>query len=746
MNSFLSSNKIIKIDCLNNVSYYDDNTIVNIKVNLFKYFENQEENFMELQYLLNKINPSWRLDSVLNSQTICNDIRKKHIDFIITSEECLKLLETFCNRQYNMEFFGFENYIEDLSKILIKVFNILEKEYKIQTYKDLYIIINPDSTESGLKRFRRSHSFKNTNFLNSPISNKKITPNSNIGSSGGKITSKPGVETKFSSSSFFKPMFENIANCIFPDGIKGLIDQFSFIKSLKLFIPNKNFILENYILVLSNLTWLFPNLLQIDLDLETYLFAETNPRDTIMDEKCENFIQTNKDKFLLLILISYYIGNYDGLKTLNLKIPESFEIEISSSLKSIDIQLKNFHFLDFFNNTTSLYELTVEFNSLDSGIFQRILGLLHKNNSLRYLKINFFPENQELYFTQGNLLRLCKSQNINTENSLAKIDNDKAIMILESELDDNDFYLRKLKQQFQINVEKLFFVLTSKLVSINELSILIDFPYIIRTNDNYIRVFHKFLCNLIVSLEYVCEQLQTLELNCQNLPFDPVEYPILATFMKKLNLKNNTKLINLNIMFGFNRVTDIENLFPDTIQDLKIGDFDTDSFISFVHFWKDAEQGKFSKNLRKLQSLKISISSFKFNAEYGYKYIKEFFSIAKPKSLKEIEFTSSVKLNQLQINDVLRAINYDSVPRYTIQFANKQLRLKNKKYIDEIDDIMYTRPNYKVIYALLFALKYVKNGSGEKLLNSKYLIKNISLISNFIKIQKKKLLEIELVD
>ena len=122
----------------------------------------------------------------------------------------------------------------------------------------------------------------------------------------------------------------------------------------------------------------------------------------------------------------------------------------------------------------------------------------------------------------------------NNENNNMALDNNKAFMILECEIDDNDFNLKQLKQSFQQNVEKLFIVLTSKLVSLSELSIHIDFPHIIRTNDNYIRVFHKLICNLFINLEYISEKLQSIEINCLNLPIDPINYPILDKFLKKL--------------------------------------------------------------------------------------------------------------------------------------------------------------------------------------------------------------------
>ena len=148
----MSSGTVFKIDCLNNISYYDEESILSVKLSLFKYFESQEESFLEIQYLLNKINPSWRLDSVQSSYTISNDVVRKHPELITTQDDCQKLIEGFNKLDYDMEFFAFEHYIDDLAKILIKVFNLLEKDFKVQSYNEmLELLANYSESKENIK-------------------------------------------------------------------------------------------------------------------------------------------------------------------------------------------------------------------------------------------------------------------------------------------------------------------------------------------------------------------------------------------------------------------------------------------------------------------------------------------------------------------------------------------------------------------------------------------------------------------
>ena len=61
-----------------------------------------------------------------------------------------KIIESITNRKYNMEFFFFENYLTDISKILIKTFHNFDKEYKISNMKTFLSKLNEHLNQNHL--------------------------------------------------------------------------------------------------------------------------------------------------------------------------------------------------------------------------------------------------------------------------------------------------------------------------------------------------------------------------------------------------------------------------------------------------------------------------------------------------------------------------------------------------------------------------------------------------------------------
>ena len=72
----------------------------------------------------------------------------------------------------------------------------------------------------------------------------------------------------------------------------------------------------------------------------------------------------------------------------------------------------DFHFLLLLNKLNSLNELNIEFNSLDSKSFERIIYLIDKNPSLEILRISFFVS--DVNYSPYSLLKLCNGLKMNT--------------------------------------------------------------------------------------------------------------------------------------------------------------------------------------------------------------------------------------------------------------------------------------------------------------------------------------------
>ena len=207
----------------------------------------------------------------------------------------------------------------------------------------------------------------------------------------------------------------------------------------------------------------------------------------------------------------------------------------------------------------------------------------------------------------------------------------------------------------------------------------------------------------------------------------------------------NIKLINMSLNLDFNKVYNVEKFFPANIRDLSLGELDTDTFINLVLFMKSAEKTNYSTSFNHLQRFKLTICSFKFNLNYGFKYLKEFFSMKKPPNLIIFDINAKVPLNQLQLNDLIISINYDSVIEYKLNLSVKN-QVNNKLSINNYD-LYYTKTNYKGLYALLFSFRCINNNAFKRILSNEiHKKKVITLISNFNKIQQRKKITLNLFE
>ena len=186
--------------------------------------------------------------------------------------------------------------------------------------------------------------------------------------------------------------------------MKELSDHFYITKSIKLIIPKNDFELYIYLLPLLNINWLFPNLLEIELDFTTEL-SQFN--DDPSPEKSLMLIKKNRDKFLLMIFYCYFISIIENLRSLSFKVYECYLIEIDYVLKDMKVLTNEFHFLNFLSNVFNLNKLSFDFNCLDSITFEKIICLIHRNNYFMYSEVFLYlkqeVEDSEYYYSASGL-------------------------------------------------------------------------------------------------------------------------------------------------------------------------------------------------------------------------------------------------------------------------------------------------------------------------------------------------------
>ena len=255
-----------------------------------------------------------------------------------------------------------------------------------------------------------------------------------------------------------------------------------------------------------------------------------------------------------------------------------------------------------------------------------------------------------------------------------------------------------------------------------------------------INLFQKFLINLFITLEE-SDKLSVIDFNCPDFPLDTEKFPIIGKFFDDILLYKNNFVTSLKLNFAFRKVLCLYYIITINIQELTIGDLDTQTFASFTQYMKKESEVMESNGWPKgLKYLKIVISKKDFNISYGYQYLRQFFSIKKPQKLKELIFDSSILLNDFQVCEILDIINYDTIQNYSLIFSSI------KKSISEIinldDNIIYfTEKDEELMSTLVkcFSLKGVK-----LMKNRHYYIPTIKLIAKFALKMAIKNLKIEL--
>jgi len=530
-----------------------------------------------------------------------------------------------------------------------------------------------------------------------------------------------------------------------PLELYDLKDTFFSIKKLTFLLPETlDFDIKYYLLVLMNIEWLFPNILEVVLDNSNKLLHG------LIENKSSPYfelLKDHKDIFNLLLLYPYFVTKIENLSNLNIILQDSYQAEIDYVMKNVNkIYFNQFHIFDLLLLTVNLATIDIEFNCLDSFTFERFLWLIHKNNSLRYLKIKFFQtsNNSENFFKARNLTKLCNLLNIELKNlsiltssfafesdvgDLKKLNTNN----INSAIDDVEYIINSMIGKFEINMEKLFFIFTGKFF-LNSLSLDFDFPSVI--SDKYITVFQKFIFDIFINLNSKGKSLQTIEIKSRSFPFDGRTYNSIKKFVEKFSLRNNTYLINFTFNARLNNI-DMGIFMTQNLEYMEIGDLDSLSFGFLIKGLENASGNSCITTLPNLGILKVSLSSLMFNYEKSKQDITTFFKMPKPKRLKRIDFLSRLALLKHEIEIILALIKNDRVIEYNFEFSKRNI-------FDED-----TLKNFNLHYYTLNKAHFynIINGIlGVKGKNKSEQFKNVFVtIFNFIKQRHPKIFSINFV-
>ena len=417
-------------------------------------------------------------------------------------------------------------------------------------------------------------------------------------------------------------------------------------------------------------------------------FSMFNIKDIIIEDTKKNqekFINKHIYSLHMIMIYWYFITKLSELISFNLTIPINYEDKILLMLKESKIILVDFNI--FANLTGKLSEVTMDFNSLDNRLFLQILSFLFKNSELTKCHLSLFPP--EDYFEPRHLFYLLN------QSGKAKI-NKSEIKITE----DIDVYiLRKLSENFEINISKLFIYFIN-MPKLKEISLIFDIPSIIEKVSNYEMIIIKLIINLFI---YINQEKSTkhsfrkITILADNLSFDNRKYPFLNPFFEDINIYQNasSKIESLTLKFKIYNITNFYRIIPYNITHLSLGSFDLISFRCLVEYITSSEFSIHSQ----IKYLQITLSnSILIMDEECFQSLQQLL-VEHPKNLEEISINTYLYASSTDIEKLLKNTNYNKIQKIQLSYnhsENKMYKTPQKKYnndyfIENIMDLYYIK-------------------------------------------------------
>ena len=718
-------------------------------------------------------------------------------------ENVSKVVNKVLMNEYNSSFSFDKVNTEDLALILVRVYTLLSsrstlKKYSIKTFMD--IIKKAEDIKAKkinvTQLFVNKEEVKKDSFV-SGSSPKKSTFCSST-SKGNASLLEDNLMTQLSMYQYPKPNKEiSSINFELPIEMIILINKFSSIKKISLLLDDLSEKKKiEYLIILLNLQWLFPSLIDVDFDLSNEDLQ--TDIDTIMKKKIEKrkkndftkkttmydisnrkrqewnpivetsefapfdierismrkgddlisrqsftttasppidcrrgsrrdngdslsgYILSNTNPFEMIIIISYFISQLQKLNYLSLTFQDSFSLEIETAMKKFEVSLVNFHFLNFLSIFSKLYELNIQFNSLDFKSFEKLIAIVNQNTSLDKLRLSFFtPEGN---YSPSGLYKLYHgscSLKLTSRTTTKKSKN-------ESNFENNEMdhlIVSNLINAFEENMRKLFFIIQNK-SKMHEIVILFDLPCIIANNDAYNLILIKFILNMLILLSFEKHEYRIIKLIAPYLKLDNRKDIFIDECIEEISLKDNKSIQHFDFQFQIYQLDHIANLISYNYLSLFLGEIDAVTFCRFVEYYSNKDF--LSKS--KLQNIKIIFNTTIVNFEDVSENIYTFLS-SKPKNLKEITLISNMKIHsQEEIEKIVNYVIYKSKTQINFEVSGDNN--------EDIDQEMYkvyqqSQGERNLFYAAIKSRKYknlLQSKKFKETLNSFYKLPNHRII------------------
>ena len=466
---------------------------------------------------------------------------------------------------------------------------------------------------------------------------------------------------------------------------------------------------DNFLYVYQNIN---------DEHILTYDFENENDEEKL-EIGSEEFINNKKYILEIIVVYAYFLLKIKNIRICYLKHPINYREEIIKTLKNDKIYLDEFNILGFFKENF-IHHFTIDFNSLDSQSFQKVLNFISLNGLMKICRINFFES--EEYFKSEILYKILqinesKYQDINKDN-FKYDDNNKDIYDLKPNENLGDYILRKLFNNFKENISNFFYLISMR-TNISELSLIFDIPKILFNHNNYITIILKLILNLLSFINSPISNLGILSIQAESLILNGRNNIYLVEFFDKLNLYNNinSKIKSLTFQCKFYHIINIHKLIPYGIEYLSIGSFDLETFINFTNYLTSVDFSETSK----LKKLQINLNNSIFKYEQCKEYLERLL-IEHPRNLTQISIYTNISIDYKDLKELLLKSNYNIIEN--IYFCFNKASLKDEEgYKDKLKLEEY---NHNIIIDRNFIdLYYAKR----KKKNTKMILELMTLVS-----------------
>lgn len=751
-----NENNYFRIDHTNSSSYIDEDYETNLTLSLFMSLASMSEESIgtELNKFFSKMISINESDLYKINLFLLSNIKKKtqlpkkindQVNYILNSK--FDMNYTFTNENvFNLSIILFESFKELSTK----------KKSKITSQKDFLNTIQKLNFKQidVIKNYFNHEAVDEYNNL-SVISSKSCE---NIFQS--KFTKKRGnafkslisVNTDFSSLSNHLQLykFKSFKSNEYPLPIEMIIllNKFQNIKKLTLVIESEDdyFILknENYLIILLNVDWLFPNLIEIEINFKNYEFQEIIRE--IFNKKTEEIFKKAK----LVNKTTNY--NKEITNNKNWKADaenDSNELDIyemksgSFSIKNksmftnelnnnINENNKNQSLKKALQNNKEKIDLIILYSYFVSQWLDKIkvLNLIFSESFSREIEIYLNLSKIKLFnfhfLTFLNKISQLAQFEV-TFNSLDSISFEKIIGIIHNNTKMNilrlNFFaeeivyspssLYKLCNSLKMNMKQLLgdpkilsfggfkdidqqlcdyllpnfednleklFFVLKNKYQLTELVIFLDIPSLICQNDGYIQLLTKFFFNLLLLINEKSTNFRIFKFIAPMLLIDSVKNSFIEPLFDSLDLVSNEKLKKLSIQMKLHKVVNVTNLISNYLQILFIGDLDVETLDAFCDLFIDENFQEESQ----LIEVKISLSPIILQFSQVKKPLLKYYN-TKIKRIKEQSLYSSIMIQKEDYIDILNIIAYNS---YLIHFFEFGFDSKQRN-----QDIVYLTNN-----------------------------------------------------